>query len=48
MDEGPSYPDLEEDNDDYGGEEPGEPENGTVHPAYGIDQSTGPLAAHTH
>ncbi|MEG3154461.1 hypothetical protein [Sphingomonas sp. RB1R13] len=33
--------------DDHGGgnvEDEGEPESGEVHPAYGIDQSTGPLS----
>ena len=37
--------------DDHGGgnvEDEGEPENGVVHPAYGIDQSTGPLSPHAH
>ena len=29
-------------------EDEGEPENGILHPAYGIDQSTGPLPLHTH
>ena len=35
--------------DDHGGgnvEDEGEPENGLVHPAYGIDQSSGPLGIH--
>ena len=37
--------------DDHGGgnvEDEGEPENGVVHPAYGIDQSSGPLSVHTN
>ena len=37
--------------DDHGGgnvEDEGELENGIVHAAYGIDQSTGPLSAHPH
>lgn len=29
---------------DYGGEEPGEPDNGVEHPIYGINQATGPLS----
>lgn len=33
---------------DYGDEEAGEPENGTEHPAYGIDQSTGPLSLYAN
>ena len=35
--------------DDHGGgnvEDEGEPMNDILHPAYGIDQSTGPLSAH--
>ena len=38
--------DDEPEQDDHGGgnvEDEGEPENGIVHPAYGIDQSSGPL-----
>ena len=37
--------------DDHGGgnvEDEGEPENGIVLPAYGINQSTGPLSAHSN
>ena len=37
--------------DDHGGgnvEDEGELENGIVHAAFGIDQSTGPLSAHPH
>ena len=37
--------------DDHGGgnvEDEGEPMNDILHPAYGIDQSTGPLSAHPH
>ena len=37
--------------DDHGGgnvEDEGEPESGVVHPAYGIDQSTGPLSVHSN
>jgi hypothetical protein len=39
---------LEDDNEDYGGEEAGEPENGITHPAYGIDQSRGPLSPYAN
>jgi hypothetical protein len=31
---------------DYGSEDEGEPEDGIAHPAYGIDQSAGPLSPH--
>ena len=37
--------------DDHGGvnvEDEGEPMNDILHPAYVIDQSTGPLSAHPH
>ena len=37
--------------DDHGGgnvEDEGEPENGILHPGYGIDQSTGPLPIQIH
>ena len=37
--------------DDHGGgnvEDEGEPENGILHRAYGIDQSTGPLPIQIH
>jgi hypothetical protein len=34
--------------EDHGAEEIGEPEDGIAHPAYGIDQTTGPLSLHTH
>ena len=33
---------------DYGGEEPGEPENCGQHPRYGINQALGPLRIPTH
>jgi hypothetical protein len=37
-----------EENDHSGGsaDDEGEPENGILHPAYGIDQSSGPLGIH--
>ena len=37
--------------DDHGGgnvEDEGEPMNDILHPAYGIDQSTGPLSVHSN
>lgn len=33
---------------DFGGEEIGEPIDGIAHPAYGIDQSAGPLSPYSH
>ena len=44
QDDGPEFDD-EPELDDYGGgnvEDEGEPENGILHPGYGIDKSTGP------
>ena len=43
--------DDEPEEDDHSGgsaDDEGEPENGLVHPAYGIDQTTGPLSLHSH
>jgi hypothetical protein len=41
-------PEDEEDDSDYGSEDEGEPEDGIPHPAYGIDQTKGPLPPHSH
>ena len=47
---GCSLADAGEEDDHAGGnvDDEGEPENGIVHPAYGIDQTCGPLSLHSH
>ncbi len=48
LDEIDGDPEGEEDDEDCGAEEIGEVEEGRVMPAYGTDQTRGPLPTHTH
>ena len=50
QDDEPEVDDEPEEDDHSGGsaDDEGEPEDGIVHPAYGIDQTTGPLLLHSH
>ena len=50
QDDEPEIDDEPEEDDHGGGDagDEGEPEEGRLIPAYGIDQTTGPLSAYTH